>query len=143
VIVVVSGVVAILVAVVVVIVVVASGNHTQYTALQPGDCYNRLSGSVFTTSVDKVDCSKPHLSEVIGSFQAADPGSYPGPTGFGTQTDAQCLPIANTYVGDNPVTGLRVDWLAPNQILWDSGSRTVVCGLQNADGSKHVGSVRG
>lgn len=126
-----------------VLVVAGAGNHTQYTNLQTGDCYNRISSSsIFSGQVDRVDCIKAHDTEVTGSFEAA-PGAYPDADGFRTQAEPQCSGFADLYLGSNPATGLNIVWLAPNQFTWDSGTHTVVCGIQNADRSKHTGSVQG
>ena len=124
--------------------VVAATKHTPYNDLQAGDCYTRVSsGSIFSGEVNKVDCSKPHDAEVTGSFQATDPGSYPGDAGFRTQAQPQCLSLGRQYLGTTSGAGLDAIWLYPKQAAWDDGTRTVVCGIQNADGSQHTGSVRG
>jgi hypothetical protein len=126
--------------------VIASGQpaHTQYNTLQAGDCYNRIgSNSIFSGEVDKVNCSAAHDTEVTGSFEASATGGYPATAGFRTQAEPQCTTLGNDYLGNNSGTGLRVVWLAPNQATWDSGTHTVICGVQNSDGSRHTGSVRG
>lgn len=121
-----------------------AGSHTQYTDLQAGDCYNRISSnSLFSGRVDTVDCIKAHDTEVTGTFEATDPGSFPGADGFRAQADPECSRLGTQYLADNSGSDLRVVWLAPNQNTWDDGTHTVVCGLQNADRSKHSGSVRG
>jgi hypothetical protein len=122
----------------------AASKHTRYDTLTAGDCYNRISSnSIFKGQVDKVDCSHAHDTEVTGSFEATDPGSYPGTDGFRTQAQPQCSTLGTTYLGNNSATGLRIVWLAPNQATWDNGTHMVVCGIQNSDGSRHTGSVHG
>jgi hypothetical protein len=123
---------------------VAASKHTQYNTLQAGDCYNRISSnSIFSGEVDKVNCSAAHDTEVTGSFEASATGGYPATAGFRTQAEPQCTTLGNDYLGNNSGTGLRVVWLAPNQATWDSGTHTVICGVQNSDGSRHTGSVKG
>jgi len=121
-----------------------ASRHTQYTDLQAGDCYNRISSnSLFSGRVDTIDCTKAHDTEVTGRFDATDPGSFPGADGFRAQAEPECSRFGTQYLGNNSGSDLRVVWLAPNQGTWDSGTHTVVCGLQNADRSRHSGSVHG
>jgi hypothetical protein len=119
-------------------------NHVQYTDLQAGNCYNRISAnSIFSGRVDKVDCTKAHDTEVTGKFTATNPGSFPGAEGFRAQSETQCTQFGDTYLGSNAAAELRVVWLAPDKNTWDNGTHTIVCGLQNLDRSKHTGTVRG
>ncbi len=119
-------------------------NHVQYTDLQAGNCYNRISAnSIFSGRVDKVDCTKPHDTEVTGKFTATDPGNFPGAEGFRAQSETQCTQLGDTYLGSNSAGNLRVVWLAPDKNTWNNGTHTIVCGLQNLDRSKHTGTVRG
>ncbi|MDQ1400050.1 MAG: hypothetical protein QOK20_1982 [Acidimicrobiaceae bacterium] len=123
---------------------VGASKHTSYTSLTTGDCFNRISSSsIFSFQVDRVDCSKAHDAEVTGRFEANDPGSFPGADGFRSQAEPKCSDFANQYLGSNSGIGLRFVWVTPKQSSWDNGTHTVICGLQNADQSKHTGSVRG
>jgi hypothetical protein len=117
------------------------GNHVNYTKLQAGSCYDKISGG--GASVDKANCAQPHETEVTGTFQADDPGHFPGADGLRSQTVPTCSTEARRYLGSRSPTGLHIVWLVPTQSLWDSGGRTVVCGLQNADGTERTGSLRG
>jgi hypothetical protein len=123
---------------------VAASKHTTYTSLETGDCFNRISSSsIFSFQVDRVDCTKAHDAEVTGRFAADDPGSFPGADGFRAQAEPKCSDFADQYLGSNSGSGLRFIWVTPKQSSWDNGTRTVICGLQNSDQSKHTGSVRG
>ena len=130
---------AILVAIVAVM-AIAVGNHVEYSHLHAGSCFSSVS-SQFRASVDTVSCSTPHLTEVTGAFQAVDPGRFPGVGGIGSQAEPKCSALAVQYVGGRSTAGLKVTFLAPDQAVWDQGSHTIVCGLRNADGTKHRGSV--
>jgi hypothetical protein len=138
------GIVNLLLCVIGIIGIVAlasSGNHVDYTSLQTGDCFNTVSSSsFFSGQVTKVDCSKPHDVEVTGSFNATG-SSYPGTAGFHTQAEPQCATFATQYLAGRPTTGLRLFWVVPQKNTWDNGTHTIVCGLQNADASKHTGSL--
>jgi uncharacterized membrane protein len=123
--------------------VIGAGHHTRYTKLQAGDCYNRISSSsIFSGEVDTLACAKAHDTEVTGRFDAS-PGAFPGADGFRAQAIPQCSTFGRQYLGNQPSAGLNITWLAPDQTTWDSGTHTVVCGLQNSDRSRHTGSVRG
>jgi Septum formation/Domain of unknown function (DUF4190) len=116
---------------------------TDYTNLQPGACYQSVGGRVFRTTVEPISCAKAHDAEVTGGFDATDPGHYPGPAGFRLQALPECSRLAAQYLGTAPPEGLQLSWLVPNQALWDRGTHTVECGLENVGGTKHAGSVRG
>jgi Domain of unknown function (DUF4190)/Septum formation len=116
---------------------------TEYTNLQPGACYQSVGGRLLHTVVQPISCAKAHDAEVIGGFDATDPGHDPGPAGFRLQAIPECSRLAALYLGTAPSEGLQLSWLEPNQALWESGAHTVECGLENAGGTKHTGSVRG
>ncbi len=121
---------------------VAASKHTSYTTLQPGACINTISSSsVFNSLVDKVDCSKAHEIEVTGRFGAADPGTYPGETGFQSEGQTKCETLTTDYLGQAP-GDFRFIFLFPDKSSWDSGTRTIVCGIGNTDKSKHTGSFK-
>ncbi len=129
---------------VLVVVGVAASKHTRYTSLNTGDCFNNISSnSVFSGEVNRLACSKPHDAEVTGSFQATDPGSYPGQAGFRTEAQPQCRALAVQYLGTGSGAGLQTLFLYPLQGSWISGTRLVVCAVSKIDGTKLTGSVRG
>jgi hypothetical protein len=133
--------VAVLVIVVVVVVVLVAKSSTggvNYNTLRTGDCFNRTSGP----KEDKVACSALHQIEVTGMFQATG-SSYPGESGLRPQSDTQCGTLATHYLGTHPSDGLEIVWLVPAKDTWDDGVKTVICGVQNTDGTKRVGSVAG
>jgi len=134
----------VLVVTILVVIGAAASTHTHYTSLQSGDCFNRISSSsIFRFEVDKVDCAKPHDVEVTGRFEAADAPRYPGVSGFAAEAAARCADLATSYLGQNASVGLRYVWLTPAESSWNRGTRTIVCGLQNADQTRRTGSVAG
>jgi hypothetical protein len=121
----------------------AAAGHVKYNHLHAGSCYDGVGGTFFRSSVEKADCLKPHRAEVTGTFNADDPGHFPGPEGLRPQAVSNCSAVGLTYLGRYSPAGLRIVWLLPDQSLWDNGVHTVVCGLQDADGSLRTGSVHG
>jgi Septum formation/Domain of unknown function (DUF4190) len=120
----------------------ATTKHTQYTALRAGDCYNRLSShSIFKGEVSKVACTEAHDTEVTGTFTASG-ATFPGTAGFRAQAQPECTIQARQYLDSGRVTGLDVAWLVPDQSTWNRGTHLVVCGVEDADGSRHTGSLR-
>jgi Septum formation len=122
----------------VLILVTRPSKHTDYTRLRVGDCYNLTS----TGYVDRVACAHPHHAEVTGSFQLVNQGGYPGTAGFQSEAQPKCQALAGHYLGSTTRIDLGYVWITPNRSAWDRGTRTVVCGLQNADRSPRSGSVR-
>jgi hypothetical protein len=133
----------VLIVVIAVMVSSAAAGHVEYNHLRVGSCYDGVGGTFFRSSVEKADCSKPHRAEVTGTFNADDPGHFPGPQGFRAQAVTNCSAEGLTYLGRYSPAGLRIVWLLPDRSLWDKGIHTVVCGLQDADGSLRTGSVHG
>lgn len=134
---------AVLVAVAIAIAASTGPTRVEFTQLKVGQCFNGLSGDFFPSSVNTIACAKPHLTEVVGTFQATDPGHYPSAAEFHAQANSNCLPLATMYVAASQAPSLHIYFVFPNQPLWDSGVRSVVCGVQNIDGTQHTGSVRG
>ena len=84
--------------------------------------------------VRETDCAQPHLFESVGPVNATQPPGSPFPADAAWQqlvTD-QCTPLARTYLQDklDPAGRYRAGALKPTQAAWDSGDRTVRCGLQ-------------
>jgi hypothetical protein len=122
------------------VIAVFASHHQSYTSLHQGDCFNR-SGGIFSALVSKVSCDKPHQDEVVGRFDAPD-SSWPGASGIQAIAQPQCSTLVEQYVTPPP-QGVVVGWIYPGHRSWDSGTRTVVCTVRNADGSKRRGSLRG
>jgi hypothetical protein len=113
-------------------------NHPSYTSLNAGDCFNP-SGS-FSGRVTKVSCNSTHLNEAVGSFDLPD-GPYPGVSGITDIAGTRCNQMAADYGVPRQPT-LQLLWLYPKRSSWDNGTRTIVCSVRNADGTKRTGSLR-
>ncbi|MHC1561900.1 septum formation family protein [Actinomycetospora sp. C-140] len=84
--------------------------------------------------VREVDCGRQHLFESVGAVTASQPPGTPFPADAAWQqlvTD-QCTPQATTYLRGklDPAGRYKAGALKPTQAAWDSGDRTVRCGLQ-------------
>ncbi len=82
-------------------------------------------------------CSRAHDTEVTGTFPF--PGAtFPGTAGFRAQAQPQCTALARQYLASGSVTGLDIAWLVPDEKTWTRGTHLVVCGVQNANGSRRT-----
>jgi Domain of unknown function (DUF4190)/Septum formation len=118
-------------------------HHKSYTALKPGDCFNKGTGSSGLSSlVTTVSCSKPHQEEAVGVFdyQAGGSEAWPGPAVIGLVAGPQCRRVAASYIG-HPDSTLGPTYWYPTAQAWDRGIRKVVCAVHNRDGSNRIGSV--
>lgn len=120
----------------------AATPHTQYTELKAGDCYNRISShSIFRGEVHQVACTVVHDTEVSGTFVAAG-ATFPGTPGFRAQALPKCTALARQYLDSDRVPGLDIAWLVPDQSTWNRGTHLVVCGVEDANGTRRTGSLR-
>jgi hypothetical protein len=125
----------------IVVIGVAASKHSSYTALNRGDCFNRISSSsVFSGHVNIVDCSKPHDAQATGRFDAADSGSYPGASGFQSQAEDQCSTLGQDFITGS-TNGLHLLWYYPDETTWNGGTRTVVCAVTRDDHAKMTGTL--
>ncbi|HEX9548108.1 MAG TPA: DUF4190 domain-containing protein [Acidimicrobiales bacterium] len=115
-------------------------HHHEYTTLHQGDCFDRNSG-VFSHLVTRKSCSRPHQAEVVGTFDAPE-GTWPGAGGIAAMANSQCQASARQY-GILARPDLQLWWIYPSRGTWGHGTRTIVCTLRNADGTKRTGSLRG
>ena len=82
-----------------------------------------------------VDCSRQHLFEQAGPVQLADfkPGTpIPDNQRFRTLVNERCTPLVIKYLNGkyDPDGAFRAGALKPSQKSWNSGDRTLRCGLQ-------------
>lgn len=99
-----------------------------------GDCvtWEQEGGLVET---DVVNCSEPHLVEVIESVetdQRAD-AAYPTSEGWDELTAELCRPIVVEYLRGalDPVGRLQAGAILPTEDAWRSGARNMWCGVQS------------
>jgi hypothetical protein len=112
----------------------SSGSSDERPALTtaPGRCLTWSRDDA--GDVREVDCGQQHLFESVGAVTAAQPPGTPFPADAAWQqlvTD-QCTPQARNYLQGklDPAGRYRAGALKPTQAAWDSGDRTVRCGLQ-------------
>ncbi|MDQ2729861.1 MAG: septum formation family protein [Actinomycetota bacterium] len=118
-----------------------SASSSDYTRLQPGDCFNRTpSGS--TVSIQHVSCAKAHNAEAVGRI-IVPAGPWPGQTGFVMIVGSTCDAYAQPYMQDGVSSNVIVTYIYPERQAWDDGSRVVVCDVRTADGSKVNGPIGG
>jgi hypothetical protein len=117
-------------------------NHSSYTSLQPGDCFDPASHGVLSALVAKKSCAGPHVGETVGSFLLRDP-SWPGVDGTRAEARPRCLALASAYVGRGSAVSrpLSLLWLYPSEAGFRAGQRRVICAVEATGGSKRTGSA--
>ncbi|WP_127781663.1 septum formation family protein [Rhodococcus sp. X156] len=120
----------------------ATAAEQVFTASQPGDCLTWTAPTVSDLSV--VDCATPHRFEVAAVLdlstrpepELAATAPLPGADTFTHLRDTLCVPAVTSYLGGrfDPYGLFTVGLIDPGELAWDSGERSVRCGLQ------HVGS---
>lgn len=120
--------------------------------LDVGDCFGATpeeddGEELVLTSVDLVDCGRPHLAEVVAVTRFRDEAGEPFPGAAARDADAQrlCQPAFEEYVGvPLSASELGLVWLAPTQETWEEDDdREVTCAAQSLDGEPLVDSVAG
>jgi Septum formation len=96
----------------------------------------------------EVDCARPHLFEVTGSadISAQYPAGSPFPDQVAWQKAAQggCTASATTYLGRiDPFGRYTVGALKPTSARWNSGDRTLRCGVQRSTPSGQLVATTG
>jgi hypothetical protein len=96
----------------------------------------------------EVDCARPHLFEVTGSADISSqyPAGAPFPDQQAWQKAAQggCTASATGYLGKiDPFGKYTVGALKPTSARWNSGDRTLRCGLQRSTPSGQLMATTG
>jgi hypothetical protein len=100
----------------------------------------------------EVDCARPHLFEVTGSAdisaQYPQGAAFPDESAWQKAAQAGCAASATSYLGRLDPTGRYVvGALKPTSAQWNSGARTLRCGLQRSTPAGQLlsttGSARG
>ncbi|OJX65700.1 MAG: hypothetical protein BGO95_04465 [Micrococcales bacterium 73-13] len=95
---------------------------TPFTSVEAGDCYDTVDRS----SVQVVDCDRPHGFEVFASL-LLDDAEYPGTT-ISDAVAARCKSAFATFVGvEFDASALSLRTVAPSQRTWEQGDREVLC----------------
>jgi hypothetical protein len=122
-------------------VVLSSGGGTAIVDLDVGDCFDLPDDAVAdgtVDSVDTVDCSTPHLAEVVfrGELNSGD-DPYPSDDELFASVDKICR---EAQVVDTGVYGLLP--IAPTLELWESFEGRFLCVAIPFGGSAVTGSAR-
>lgn len=132
----------------------ASGTTSEEVSvfdLAVGDCFTAApsddgSGPLVTTA-QIVDCTEPHLAEVIlvTDLPDADGEPFPGIEARDEAAEDLCQPAFDDYVGiPLAASELGLLWLAPTEESWtDQDDREVACAVQALDEEPLTGSVEG
>jgi hypothetical protein len=105
--------------------------------LRPGDCISAPAG----TSVSIVPCTAPHDGEVFATL-TLPAGSWPGPDAVRQEANDGCAARLPGYLNPQLAVSLSQDYVYPDQVAWDGGTRTVICEVRAASGQLDQ-SVRG
>ena len=119
----------------------SAASTSDYTRLQPGDCFNR-SPSGSTVSIQQVSCAKAHNAQAVGRIIVPSQ-TWPGKAGFSMIVGSTCDEDAVAYVQSDVSSNVIVTYIYPERQAWDDGSRVVVCDVRTADGSKVNGPLGG
>ena len=120
-----------------------SGDVVTANNLEDGDCV--VDETTLTSStVTPIDCSQPHVFELIGRFDVAD-GPFPGADQLNSQGQTRCTgQIFEDYVGIPYAQSVTyASALPPSQETWEQANdRTILCFAHTSDQSPTTGSVR-
>ncbi|MGI9022727.1 MAG: septum formation family protein [Acidimicrobiales bacterium] len=113
-----------------------------YAQLNLGDCHQRPVN--LERKIEVRPCAQEHDRQAVGAVEheASVGAPYPGETVLAGIADERCRAPFTRFV-DAPAErdALVADHLVPTEVLWDNGSRHVVCAVARADGARLVGSV--
>ncbi|MCB0076991.1 MAG: septum formation family protein [Anaerolineales bacterium] len=120
----------------------SAGQGTPIIDMQPGTCFNDLSGTL--TEGEALSCDLSHQYEVFSVFDVSNNGVYPGKDALDNYALEQCTLDFESYVGlAYDQSELFFSTLAPNAASWDAGSRAISCILEGDTGVMLQGSMRG
>lgn len=129
-------------------------NQAELSQLSVGECFNGARAGpgptvTFVFGVDVVDCSAPHTSELIASFDYPDAGTgsttYPGDERMRTYSQDACSERFASYVGVSfAESTLEMTYAYPTEFVWLAEERSIQCVVHPPDGQATMtGSVRG
>jgi Septum formation len=111
--------------------------------IKVGDCLNSDPNAGSVESMDKLDCSAPHLYEAYHSEMLAD-GDFPGEKSVSDSGDTVCKAHFEKFIGkgfdDSELTLLS---LYPSSESWkQENDREIICMITTQDDSKRSGSAK-
>ena len=117
------------------------GVDTDAFTIVVGDCLNDT-GAEEVDTVPKIECEKPHQSEVYASVQIPD-GDFPDEATITAQANADCVTEFATYVGiEAGDSKYSIGYYFPTEESWAEGDREILCYLFDEAGPI-TGSVEG
>lgn len=90
-------------------------------SLEVGECLSELPTEDTVITLDKVDCSEPHVGEAYATVTVEDSPTYPGVDVLMSYQE-ECVAELPADAGD---VGFYL--LYPIEESWDAGDRTIVC----------------
>lgn len=105
--------------------------------LRQGDCLSTPGGA----AVSIVGCAAPHDAEVFATL-TLPAGPWPGPDAVRQAANDGCAARLPGYLNPQLAVSLSQVYVYPDQVAWDSGTRTVICEVRAATGQL-AQSVRG
>lgn len=109
--------------------------------LEVGMCFNGAIDE--SSSVETVDCTEPHDSEVYALLDYADADVFPGQEVLSQYAEDQCVSAFEDYVGvPYEQSEIFAGTGYPSSETWDNGDREIVCSL-NAETGQLTGSMMG
>lgn len=118
---------------------------TPIPTLAAGSCLSGVhQGAAITAGSTKpIDCSVVHENEVVGAFEYAGGGGYPGQSVLLAYAQAPCLQAFADYVGiDFQASSLDMIAVTPSDLSWIKGDRTISCVAVDPKGGTLTGSIR-
>ena len=88
-------------------------------------------------------CDQSHQYEVAGSYELDGfSDEFPGAIAIARRVHKDCRPLFESHTGQAYTgTGLGIETISPSISTWDSGDRSVICLVVNADRSPLLESV--
>ncbi len=125
----------------------SDSSGTSVFSVKPGQCFLwPTKVKVQLSSIEKIDCSKPHGQEAYASVKyktAEGSTDYPGDDAIAKFAQGACAEKFGGYVGVNYLDSkLFFTYLAPSARSWQNDDRTVLCFATEA-GAPMTGSVKG
>lgn len=115
--------------------------------LQIGDCFDVPTVAVEIKDVQHHPCAEAHTGEV---FAVLTHPAAAGAPAIDTATMSQyfgttCLPILNTYIGEDATTQKVLDFGAfyPTDEGWGKGDRSITCYLYRVDEGPMTTTMKG
>lgn len=111
-------------------------------AAQVGDCFAEMpatDGSAIE-SVTLTNCDEAHMVEIVAGFEIDDTKAGPGSIMKTGEIGCRSR-VPNAVDVDRTDPRTQIYYWAPDQVAWDNGDRTVLCGT-GVVGEKTSGSIR-